>query len=628
MSKKNIICLILLVSFIRLFSQGMVESVLTYNGTLVQKYNELKQKSQDRSGGSITDTLSLGTEGFLDDFSYEGPYPDTAKWLDNYVFVNRNLSIAPITIGAATFDGVNANGYPYDFTAGAGTSGKADTLTSKPIDLYLPGDTTVYFSFYYQAGGRGDYPFTKDSLVLEFKDPSVMSSPWKHVWSTKGLSSQPTDSSWKYVSIHINNPIFLKRGFQFRFSNYATLSGTFDNWHLDYIYLNKNRYAGDSLNTIKDVTFIYNTPSLLTTYTAMPWRHYTPAFMRARTLGVLRNNNDADDFGKYGYKIYDENNAIVSNYLSGALTYSASSIIKVSPSVDSLFIIPALTGRTRYRMESYLIGSPDRILKNDTVSHTQEFHNYFSYDDGTAETSYGLAGYLHAQIAEKFTLSVSDTLRCIDIYFNPQLTNDNQYTFNLKVWSVAGSGAPGLVIFTSIDSLYKPLYNQTGHNHFTRYYLEKPVYLTAGTSFFIGFDQNTVYPINIGWDKNNNTQYSIYYNTSGSWSHPADKGSLMMHPVFGSASEVVGIETPLDIVNNKILVYPNPANDKLYIHFENEMEFKTISFEIVDIYGRIISRKSVKNSEGIDLSSVSNGVYFIRISTTNQVSTHKFIISR
>jgi hypothetical protein len=239
MNKKYLIFSFFVLISSLLFSQGLVETVLSTNGVLIQKYDEMKQKSLYRSGGSVTDTLPLGINGFLDDFSYEGPYPDTAKWLDNSVYVNRDLPIAPITIGAATFDGVNANGYPYNFNASAGSSGKADTLTSKPIDLHLPGDTTVYFSFYYQGGGRGDWPNTPDSLVLEFKDSSAVSAPWKHIWSTKGFASTGSDSTWKYVSIHITKPGFLSRGFQFRFCNYATLNGTFDNWHLDYVYLNK-----------------------------------------------------------------------------------------------------------------------------------------------------------------------------------------------------------------------------------------------------------------------------------------------------------------------------------------------------------------------------------------------------
>jgi hypothetical protein len=637
MNKKYFLFAVLLILSAKLFSQGPVESVLTSNSVLIQKYNELQQKSLYRSGGSITDTLILGTKGFRDDFSYEGPYPDTALWLNNYVFVNRDLPIAPITIGVATFDGVNANGYPYNFSAGAGTTGKADSLTSKPIDLYYPGDTSVYFSFFYQAGGRGDYPFTYDSLVLEFKDPTVsVASPWKHVWSTKGLSSSPSDSSWKYISIHITNPGFLNKGFQFRFSNYATLSGTFDNWHLDYVYLNRNRTANDSVTIVQDVSFVYNTPALINTYTVMPWRHYNPSFLKGNYSTTIRNNNNAVVFGGFGYTVYDQNNISVANYNGGAINYEKFSAVgydtlsatKKPPLATSPvnFLIPPLTGRTKYRIESFLTASPDFIVENDTVSHIQDFNNYFSYDDGTAETSFGLAGYLHAQIALKYTLTVADTLRCIDIYFNPQLTNGSLYTFALKVWSATGSGAPGTAIFTSVDSLYRPYYNQGGHNYFTRYYLESPVYLSAGATFFIGMDQNTTQPINIGVDKNTNAQNMAYYNTSGSWQHPPLAGTLMMHPVLGQPAEVVGINNKE--VKSKFIVYPNPANDLLFLYSETYSGPENISFRITDISGRVVLENKINSSGPVEVSSLSNGVYFISIKAGDTFSTHKFIISR
>lgn len=618
------------------FSQGFVENVMTSNGVLVVKYNELKQRSAYRSGGSITDTLPLGINGFLDDFSYDSPYPDTAKWLNNYVFVNRDLPIAPITLGAATFDGVGSDGYPYDFTAGAGTTGKADTLTSKPIDLYLPGDNSVYFSFYYQAQGRGDWPYTSDSLILEFKN--TVTGSWNHVWATKGLSSATSDSSWKYVSLHLVDTAYLKKGFQFRFSNYATLSGTFDNWHIDYVYLNKNRTATDSTNIVQDVTFVYNTPALINEYTVIPWKQYTPASMKNKYSTTIRNNNNAVVFGGFGYNIYDENNNLLTNYSGGAINYDPYSVVGYDPSpatnappLNSTpvnYSFPFLAGRTKFRIESYLAASPDFILENDTVEHIQDFNNYFAYDDGTAETSFGIAGYLHAQMAVKFLMTAGDTLRCVDIYFNPQLTNDNLYTFRLKVWAVSGSGTPGIAIFTSVDSLYKPIYNKMGPNKFVRYYLESPVYLSSGTSFFVGFDQNTTQPINIGVDRNTNAQSKTYYNISGTWLNPPSSGSLMMHPVFGSKSDVIGVDEKTIAEKDLFIVYPNPANDRLFIRSDNGSGSEAVSYAIIDIYGRVICENVLKNDEGIDLSMVSNGVYFIKISSGKNISAHKFIISR
>jgi len=112
---------------------------------------------------------------FFDDFKQIGIYPDTARWMDNNVFINTDFPVFPPSWGAATFDAIDAKGdiypdaNPLQF--------RADVLTSKPIRLdtifdpvkraITPADS-VYFSFYYQPQGRGNDPQSQDSLVLEF----------------------------------------------------------------------------------------------------------------------------------------------------------------------------------------------------------------------------------------------------------------------------------------------------------------------------------------------------------------------------------------------------------------------------------------------------------------------------
>ena len=106
---------------------------------------------------------------FIDDFSSNNRYPDSNLWVDNYVFINRDYGINPITIGVATFDGLNENGRAYNMTLIATDSENADTLTSQKIDL--SNTDSVYFMFYYQPQGNGNDPQLTDSLILEFALP-------------------------------------------------------------------------------------------------------------------------------------------------------------------------------------------------------------------------------------------------------------------------------------------------------------------------------------------------------------------------------------------------------------------------------------------------------------------------
>ena len=112
---------------------------------------------------------------FFDDFHQKGIFPDTSRWLDNYVYINTDFPKFPPSIGAATFDAIDATGNIYPDANSL--QFYADQLTSKPIRLdsvfepepraLTPADS-VYFSFFYQPQGRGNDPQKQDSLILEF----------------------------------------------------------------------------------------------------------------------------------------------------------------------------------------------------------------------------------------------------------------------------------------------------------------------------------------------------------------------------------------------------------------------------------------------------------------------------
>ncbi len=598
------------------FSQGLGLGELTTNPVIVSKHNELKGIARTPV---IIDTLALGVKGFLEDFSYSGPYPDTNLWIDDKVFINRDFAKAPITLGIATFEGLDETGYPYDFTAGPATSAVADYLTSKPINLNYPATDSIYFSFYCQPQGIGNDPESLDSLVLQFKH-SV--SGWKNVWSKKGSTLATNDSTWDFVMISIIDTAYLKDDFQFRFYNRATLSGNTDHWSIDYVYLNRIRNKNDT--TFEDVSFVYNTPSLLNIYSAIPWRQYDTTDMKVLYATTIRNNHTATKNGSFSYKIYDDLGAQVNTTYSGGSfnidPYSTTGLMNYSPFTNPPlnYNIPLLTNAERFTIESILNTTPDNERKNDTVRHVQDLTNYFSYDDGTAESSIFLST-LYGQLAEKFVLKVADSMQYVDIYFNPFVTNASIYTFNINVWSNAGS-TPGVLIYTGATP-ESPAYGMVMHNQFTRYKLDDPLYLNPGT-YYVGFTQNTTQPLNIGFDKNTNSQSKVFYNVSGSWNSSPFVGSLMLHPVFGVYSEFTGIADSQEQIKNDLLVYPNPANDRLFINYKNENQ-KT-NFSIIDLLGKTVINDGIDNNY-IDISMLENGVYFIQLNNEDKISTAKFI---
>ena len=109
----------------------------------------------------LTSTLILETNTVVDEDA-------TSLWYGDGIYINDNYAIDPVSIGVATFDGVDGRGAPYDLGMSQTATGSADTLTSMPINLNLFPSDSVYLSFYYQAERIGNDPQEKDSLFLEY----------------------------------------------------------------------------------------------------------------------------------------------------------------------------------------------------------------------------------------------------------------------------------------------------------------------------------------------------------------------------------------------------------------------------------------------------------------------------
>ena len=82
---------------------------------------------------------------------------------------------------------------------------------------------------------------------------------------------------------------------------------------------------------------------------------------------------------------------------------------------------------------------------------------------------------------------------------------------------------------------------------------------------------------------------------------------------------------PLSIVEldnlNKITIYPNPAMDNIYL--SNLTENTTL--KIYDISGRLVLETSVSNKEYVNISTLSKGIYQIKLKGGDWSETRKFI---
>jgi len=576
----------------------------------------------ERSGGGIRDTLCLP---FFDDFSNPrrwlgnqgGPcadtvhptqapvYPNNLFWADRGAFINATYPDNPPSYGVATLDGLNARGKPYNE---ATPYGPADTLTSKPI--YLGGALTdsIFLSFYYQPGGKGDSPDSQDSLLLQCRLPD---STWLTVWSALNDNGTLPDP-FRLVMINLTGPEFRYDGFQFRFRNYATRSGNNDHWHIDYVLLDEDRGRGDTL--FRDVSFSEPPASMIQPYHSMPWLQF-----RDQQTEFLRPAQEVRAFNLFNTAINTnfQDSLLESNTLSlVGLTASESAAVPAGGYYTYVHNNPEIPASTpNYDEDSLsliwklrLRPSGDIDPFNDTLLLRQDFYNFYAYDDGSAERAYGLIG-TGAKLAYRFATSTPDSLYAVYIHWSFINGSLGNKFFSLLVYhNVDTTG------LTDTDSiLYQkdflvPKYPDSVNGWWV-YNLEQP--LAVDGIFYIGWLQSQEDLLNVGFDRNTASNANLFFNLGDSWLQSSLVGSVMMRPQVGPNYRVyptLGIPGPAATIA-PLRVWPNPASDVLMVSAAPGQPGGGM-YRVYNLQGGLLlSGRAADNR--IDIKSLSPGMYLL-----------------
>lgn len=487
----------------------------------------------------------------------------------------------------------------------------------------------------------------------------VPKTRWQWAWSSEGMSLDTfytrNDEQWfKQVLIHIDDTIFFDKYFQFRFRNYASLGinelpswqSNVDQWHIDYIYLDYDRSARDTV--YQDFTFIERAPSLLRNYYEMPFRQFKidPDKELKDTFEILQANLDIDAHQyAYKYEVFDETGNSIYLYPGAAgsscninpfFIYGYKPCMEqgcpnACPPFD--FTLPTNTDDSAVFVIEHIIieSSLNWIRSNDTIRNVQKFYNYYAYDDGSAEAGYGLTPE-GSQLAYRFQLNTSDTLRAVQIFFNRTLTAANQQYFELMVWN-DNNGFPGSVKYIS-NPLVRPEFGDS-LNKFKNYYLDEMIIIDdndfPGLVFYVGMEQRTDDNLNIGYDWRNDASENIFFNTTGVWQNSAYTGALMIRPLLG-ADINPDKKQEKNTESNELVIYPNPAQSglinieipyKYYVNY-NDNDFTT---RIYSIIGKLVHESQYQKQ--LDVYSLRNGLYIIEVTNNrnNLIFKNKLVIA-
>jgi hypothetical protein len=549
----------------------------------------------------------------------------TLLWIDENVYRNFTYAVDPYSLGVATFDGVDAFGWPYDW-GNLSAHEEADVLTSRPINL--AGKTDVYLTFIYQAEGHGNSPEVNDSLLLDIWLPD--SGQWYNVWSTPGGI---TNDQWDTVHYAVT-PAALDNGFQFRFRNWASTSGNLDHWHIDYVRLKNS--SSPVVDYFNDLAIAEPINTLLKDYTAVPWDHYK----NAASLSLMRDTTKLEVFNSAEFSSsFDPTNNLLEISFGGAPEASYP-MPNVGPnsygwnanwqegqtpypySVFGLgyFFDPAVTTAPEADFEvKYTIAedSPGQNIpkENDTTYLTQSFRNFYAYDDGSAEAAYGITGS-HGMLAYKFTAYEADTLTGILMHFMPTVDDVSNEEFLLTIWD-DNAGMPGAIIYQDdYFNTNSPEYSG-GLNGFRYYTFMEGQHVAVPQTFYIGWEQIGSVSLNIGMDKNIDNGDKVFRNVTGVWQVSSFDMSLLMRPVFSTGlNETLSAPELGSEPVQRVQLFPNPASDYVQITGVND-EF---TVRIFDMTGRQVSE--TRNENLVDISEFTPGLYIVDVRDQNGLSLY------
>lgn len=563
------------------------------------------------------DTLDLP---FFDDFTSTLIYPDSSKWQDNDVYVNRDFAVHPPSYGVATFDYLNADGKPYASIEKENLD-YGDTLTSQFINLkqdefgnpYSAGDS-IFISFYYQPKGLGDFITADDSLKLLFKGSN---GKWKHIWGVRGGANV----TFQQVLIPITDSGFFTETFQFQFVNLTHRWGNNNHWHLDNVYIDKNRKIGDDFQL--DNSIASKPSSLLKNYYSMPYDHFLAApseaadsfYFEVSNLSNITVNAEARYQESQGTKTF-VNTQFVDNVVNTPSRGYVERKVKgydLTSFVDTAYPIQITR---QYYVRGKGVNDIPLFQANDAITVEHNFTRHYAYDDGTPESGFGFNDLKtgDGRIVLAFDLKKADTLHAVDfmLTYNTQDVGRQRFVFQIYQDIEFNGGTDSLLFEQAFVG--NDIYDGIDDRGFFTIGLDEAISLPAG-KFYIGWSQERNYNLTVGFDKNNgyirskDFNKNIYFNIGDGWIQNSNSsliGAPMIRPIVGGKNPwTVAVEK---LMPTSLSVYPNPTDGLLQIDADIS------SVVVTDLQGKSVPFQQV-NSQALDLSQLETGIYIISVLT-------------
>lgn len=575
-------------------------------------------KNSTEEFAALSRQTNSSTLPFWDDFSNG---IQSSKWDAKGASYTETIGNKAPSIGMVLFNGVDQTGKSYSLQEK--DQGEGDYLSSIPLDLSgIPAaqQSTVYLSFFWQAGGKAEVPDSNDRLSVQILSPD---NTWLTIWEKRG---GPTLDRTRFTQESLLiRPEWQHANFQFRFFSNGRQSGPFDSWLLDYVYLNSKRSSTDL--SYPDRALTQGTTVRIGDFGAYPWEllQKNQKGKWSTTKSEFQNLENRFKAMEYSVTLRDSsglellpiNSTTPFNPVPNALerrTIVSRSFTEIpipSKPGEVDFEIALVTGDgllTAINGNDTIRYAQVDFRDNDKVSTRFALRDYFAYDQGVADYTAGI-NQRSGQLAVKYTTPEAVFLKGISIDFsNARQVNQ---VLDLVVWS-------------ALDK--KPLYSKEvdipakGPGQEIHYFALEEAIPVSGT-FYVGFTQFTNDFLQVGLDKSNDFGDRIFYNVGGGWVQNTEvSGSLLIRPHVSLSGKASGsIDTP-----NTVRIFPNPTVNEVQV----EGEFS--SLRVVDTFGREVfpSRVPSVKGETLNFKDQNPGLYLIYIQGNSGPQSYRILVKK
>ena len=456
-------------------------------------------------------------------------------------------------------------------------------LKVRPLDEKYLCDSSLYYQWNNVNNAWDSNPYRK--LIHDYDDQG-------HVTLYKYYNWQPATNSWvddfeyRYVWDPDGNLT------EWIYNEYDAVSGSWTPYEHDTLKYSNNILISESwyyYNKLNNTWFLgdffnYNNNGALTEAGYVYWDELSYIVQQVyRESHVL---NSFDKPAESNYRLFDSlTNAWIYNYKIVS-TYQNDTII-----VNELFSdwVPASSSWAIYGQNLY---SYTNNLKSEMV---RQDWNGIGWNNASRTTyEYNPASHLSREMNQNWNGtdwdSVSQTKYTYDAVGNltenlyQTIINGNWVNYKLNGYTFDGNN-------NQTERVYKRWNQTTG------------MLTTASYKYLYTFDSNNL---------NTQTIYQKWNTTNVDWLNNA------RYDNYYSLHLILGLPSALS--DDKVVIYPNPVKDMLFINGINEK----VKISVFDLCGRLIFTKQLENIQ-IDAGNFPNGLYMIKIETSKGVITQKFV---